>query len=140
MLAANEAWFREINDRIEANALEHGSDSHLYEFICECSNIDCAERIRMTLSDYQQLRAHPTRFAIVPGHEKLAVAELFHHLDLVMRHRPERVVDVVGPAILGTDAVAIAAQIGGDDMEMLGEAVGDLAPRGVGQRVAVQQQ
>ena len=43
MLAANEAWFREINDRIEANALEHGSDSHLYEFICECSNIDCAE-------------------------------------------------------------------------------------------------
>ena len=70
MLAANEAWFREINDRIEANALEHGSDSHLYEFICECSNIDCAERIRMTLSDYQQLRAHPTRFAIVPGHER----------------------------------------------------------------------
>jgi hypothetical protein len=69
-LAVNEAWFREINDRIEANALEHGSDPHLYEFICECANIDCAERMRMTLFEYEQLRAHPARFAIVPGHEQ----------------------------------------------------------------------
>ena len=69
-LATIETWFREINDRIEANALEHGSDPHVYEFICECSNIDCAERIPMTLSDYKHLRAHPARFAIVPGHEQ----------------------------------------------------------------------
>ena len=67
--------------------------------------------------------------AVVPGDEELAVAELFHDLDLVLRHRAERVVDAVRALVVGADAVAIAAQIGGDDMEMLGQAVGDLVPR-----------
>ena len=66
--------------------------------------------------------------AVVAGDKELAVAELLHDLDLVLRHRPERIVDVVRPGVLGADAVAVAAQIGGDDMEMLGEPVGDLVP------------
>ena len=78
--------------------------------------------------------------AIMPGGEELAIAELLHHLHLVLRHRAERVVDAVRAGIVGADAVAIAAQIGGDDMEMLGEPVGDLVPGDMRHRVAVQQQ
>ncbi len=80
------------------------------------------------------------RAAVVPGNEEPAVAELFHHLDLVLRHRPERIVDVVGAGFVRADTVAIAPEIGGDDVEMLGETARDLAPGHMGQRVAVQQQ
>ena len=37
-------------------------------------------------------------------------------------------------------AVAVAAQVGGDDVEALGERGGKLVPGDVGQRVAVQKQ
>ena len=66
--------------------------------------------------------------AVVAGDEELAIAELLHDLDLVLRHRPERIVDVVRTGVIGADAVAITAQIGGDDVKMLGEPIGDLAP------------
>src|SRR5712671_1197579 len=81
-----------------------------------------------------------TGAAIMPGDEELAIAKLLHDLDLVLRHRAERIVDVVWAGIVGADAVAIAAEIGGDDVEMLGEPVRDLVPGDVGHRVAVQQQ
>ena len=45
-----------------------------------------------------------------------------------------------GAVVVGADAVAVAAQIAGDDMEMLGQAVGDLVPHDMRHRVAVQQQ
>ena len=69
-LAMNEAWFREINDRIEANALRRAGGPHVCEFVCECANIDCAERMRMTLADYEQVRSDPTQFAILPEHDR----------------------------------------------------------------------
>jgi len=66
----NEAWFREINDQIEAAALAHGAVNDVYEFICECANADCAERMQMTLAQYERVRSDPTHFAILPGHEQ----------------------------------------------------------------------
>ena len=99
-LAANEAWFREINERIEANALEHGADAHIYEFICECSNIDCVERIRMSLADYEQVRAHPARFALVAGHDE-------PEIETVVRRDGFWIVEKQGPAagvVAGRDA------------------------------------
>ena len=76
--AANEAWFREINDQIEASALRHASEMEHFAFICECSNLDCAEPIRMTLADYEGLRANPTHFAIRPGHDEPAIETIVH--------------------------------------------------------------
>src|SRR6516165_3692949 len=78
--------------------------------------------------------------AVVPGDEEFAVAELLHDLDLILRHRAERIVDVVFAAVVGSHAVAIAAQIGGDDMEPLGKTRRDLTPGGMGKRISVQQQ
>jgi hypothetical protein len=67
-LAENEVLFREINDRIKTAADAHGSDSHVYEFFCECSNRDCTLLIPMSIDEYQGLRAEPTHFATAPGH------------------------------------------------------------------------
>src|ERR1043166_5472987 len=39
------------------------------EFICEGGRRDCAEPITMTVAEYQAIRADPTRFAVLRGHE-----------------------------------------------------------------------
>ncbi len=77
--------------------------------------------------------------AVVAGGEELAVTKLLHNLNLVLRHRTERIFDVVLTALFGPDAVAIAAQIRRDDVEMLRQPSGDLVPGDMGQGVAVQQ-
>ncbi len=76
--------------------------------------------------------------AVVPGDKEFAIAEPFHDFDLVLRHGPERIVDVVVAGIVGTNAVPIAAHIGGHDVKPFGQPRRDLAPRGMGQRIAVQ--
>lgn len=68
-LADNESAFREINELIEELAQEHGTDTHRYEFLCECSNTDCSLRLEMTVEEYEDVRAEGTRFAVAPGHE-----------------------------------------------------------------------
>ncbi len=83
---------------------------------------------------------HGARAAVVPGREEFVVAEVAHDLDLVLRHGAERVVDVVLAAVLRPDAVAVAAEIRGHDVEALGEAGRHPVPRDVRHRVAVQQQ
>ena len=85
---------------------------------------------------------HPVRHAsaaVVPADMPFGMTEGRHHLDLIVRHRPERISGVIRPPI-GLRAVAITAQIRRDHGELLGEARRDLVPHHVRQRVAVQQQ
>ena len=67
-LAQNEALFREINEKVEAIAAVHGSDDHVYEFYCECSNADCSIQLPATIAEYEAVRAHSTRFLVAPEH------------------------------------------------------------------------
>lgn len=67
-LAQNEVVFRSVNESIERQALVFGG-TDAYEFVCECMQSACFERIRLTLGEYEGVRAEGTRFAIVPGHE-----------------------------------------------------------------------
>jgi hypothetical protein len=67
-LAANEDLFRRINENIEEVAASHGSDSHEYEFLCECSDPSCSERVRVSLDDYRRVREHGARFIVAKGH------------------------------------------------------------------------
>ena len=65
-LAANEDRFRQINEKVEDMAAAHGGDSH--EFLCECSDPDCSERVRLTLAEYRRVREDGARFIVVKGH------------------------------------------------------------------------
>jgi hypothetical protein len=67
-LAQNEDLFRQVNERIDELAANHGDDSHVYEFFCECSDVACLERVRLSLSEYAHVREDPTRFVVVKGH------------------------------------------------------------------------
>jgi hypothetical protein len=68
-LARNEVLFRNVNEQIEEIAAPQGQDAHIFEFVCECSNIDCTLRLPMTLAVYEEVRSDPTRFLVAPGHE-----------------------------------------------------------------------
>jgi hypothetical protein len=71
-LAGNEALFREVNERV-ADVAEHfiqvETHSDPVEFNCECGSADCTQQMAMTVHEYEAVRAAPTRFAVVPGHQ-----------------------------------------------------------------------
>jgi hypothetical protein len=68
-LARNEAFFRAINERIRDAATRHPGDGHLYDFICECSDPACVERVSLALPEYERVRGEGTRFVLAPGHD-----------------------------------------------------------------------
>ena len=71
--AANEAAFREVNER--RAAIDRGAEAtwaesdELFEFVCECGAEGCDGRIRMTLREYDAVRQQDDRFPVLPGHE-----------------------------------------------------------------------
>lgn len=66
-IARTEALFRDVNERIAESAQRFNADEA--EFVCECSDPECTERIHATLDEYEGVRAEGTHFLLVPGHE-----------------------------------------------------------------------
>jgi hypothetical protein len=64
----NEVLLREVNEGIERGRWPSGRDERI-RFRCECAVLDCNQVIELTHAEYEKLRSHPRRFAIVPGHE-----------------------------------------------------------------------
>lgn len=67
----NEVLFREINERLRELGEGFTFVSEEAEFVCECANTTCVERVHMTLAAYEEIRADPKRFFVVNGHELL---------------------------------------------------------------------
>jgi hypothetical protein len=68
-LAMNEVLFRKANDRIDQKAEEEGVIEPV-AFYCECSDRDCTERIPISGSEFEMVRARPTQFLVRPGHQE----------------------------------------------------------------------
>ena len=68
--ARNEELFRELNERlgdINENAVaEMGGIS---EWICECADGTCIERVPMSFEEYETIRASGRRFLVAPDDE-----------------------------------------------------------------------
>jgi hypothetical protein len=71
--ARNEALFRNVNERIEElvdETLEHHAQgATVWDFVCECQDRDCAERIPLTRIEYEAVRADGKRFVVAPSPE-----------------------------------------------------------------------
>lgn len=61
-----EAAFREVNERIAENARRF--DAGETEFICECADVHCTERVEATLDEYERVRADGATFLLAAGH------------------------------------------------------------------------
>jgi hypothetical protein len=48
------AYFRRlVNDEILDAATRFDDGSTVFEFLCECGDLDCRETVKMTLADYR---------------------------------------------------------------------------------------
>jgi hypothetical protein len=84
--AANEHWFRELNELLEHRAVESATSDGPFEIVCECANEECTERIPISVAAYEAIRANATTFAVVPGHQDPTVeriVETTEHYDVV---------------------------------------------------------
>ena len=75
--ARTEIAFREVNERIAENAQRFDSGST--EFICECNDSTCSERIEVSLEEYERVRADGTRFLLAPGHGDGSIEKVVDH-------------------------------------------------------------
>jgi len=89
--AANEAAFREVNERIEEiqRSFSLVTDEPL-QLICECDRLSCTERVQLTVEAYERLRSDAACFVVVPGHEDRDVEQVVDTGAgyLVVRKRP----------------------------------------------------
>jgi hypothetical protein len=67
-VAANEAMFRQLNERLADLLDELGADADNFEIFCECGDDSCVERITIQRDVYEQARKHPDRFIVVAEH------------------------------------------------------------------------
>ncbi len=92
--ARNQALYREINERVLRINEAFESLVPLGDWICECANPDCTERLALTHEEYEQLRSDGTHFAVVPSD-----AHVFPDVeDVVERHERYWVVEKQGAA------------------------------------------
>lgn len=66
--AASEATIRDVNEGIERGQWP-GEEDKPVGFRCECARLGCNQLIELTVHEYEEIRTHPRRFVVVPGHE-----------------------------------------------------------------------
>ena len=67
--AQNQSLFREINEEVKALNDSFSMLLPIGEWVCECADLTCVERIEMTGAKYEAIRQGPNRFPVIPGHE-----------------------------------------------------------------------
>jgi hypothetical protein len=67
--AQNQSLFREVNERVK----DLNDSFHVFtstsDWICECANDDCFERIQMSAREYEDVRRHGSRFFVAPSEQ-----------------------------------------------------------------------
>jgi hypothetical protein len=71
-IAESQSRFRASNESIEMSAIDLGVADPI-PFICECANRSCFGLVQMSVDRYEDVRAEPRRFFVLPGHELLSV-------------------------------------------------------------------
>lgn len=77
--AANEAVFREVNERITDITL--AQEGRRAAVLCECSDPSCTATIDIHLDEYEAVRRGATRFALVEGHDDPTIERVVERTD-----------------------------------------------------------
>ena len=67
-IAKTEALFRSVNERIAETSVHFDGDATDAEFLCECGDPACSERLEVPLEEYEQVREDATTFVLDPDH------------------------------------------------------------------------
>lgn len=76
----NEKLFREVNERVAEmhKGFQLGPSP---EWVCECGDETCFDKVTVSLDDYQEIRARNDWFFVRPGHEKVDVERVVERRD-----------------------------------------------------------
>lgn len=74
--ARNEALFREVNEHVRHLDERLGSDSGVVEFVCECADDACVEKLSVPVEVYERVRSNARQFLLLPGHQQPEVEEV----------------------------------------------------------------
>src|SRR5436305_1615023 len=66
--AEHQSLFREVNEGVEAVMAVSKSILPIEYRVCECAKLSCNEKMAMTVAEYEAVREHPSRFAVLEGH------------------------------------------------------------------------
>jgi hypothetical protein len=99
-----QSLFREVNERIAALNVLRSTWLPIAEWVCECADELCTERIRLTMEEYAALRANPTHFAVVAGDAHVEPAAEV----IVEKHDAYWVVEKVGLAAVTAEKLDIS--------------------------------
>jgi hypothetical protein len=92
-LARNETLFRSVNERVE-EVVQPGPEEEI-DFLCECGDAECREKVTVTRGDYEQIRTDAAQFVVQPGHEIPEIEEVVIRRQgflVVRKHRDERAI------------------------------------------------
>ena len=66
--ARNQSLFRAVNESLEGLCTAFQRSAHSASFICECADVECTAPLELELDEYEALREHGNRYAVLPGH------------------------------------------------------------------------
>jgi hypothetical protein len=67
-LLRNEELFRSVNEQIAA-LTSASSAPEEPGFVCECTQMECAEHVTLSLAEFEEVRAHDRQYVVMRGHE-----------------------------------------------------------------------
>ena len=65
--ARTQCLFRDVNERVKEINRAFGSVIVLGDWMCECADDECTERVELSQPEYEALRANPRRFFVAPS-------------------------------------------------------------------------
>ena len=66
--ARNQALFRAVNEQAKELNDAFASITGSFAIACECADTSCIETLDISPDEYEQVRANPRHFAVLPGH------------------------------------------------------------------------
>jgi hypothetical protein len=80
-IGENEVLYRAVNEKIEQLNRVFGTLTETMTVVCECGRMTCAEQIEVDVPTYERVRADPTLFVVVPGHDAAGVEAVLERND-----------------------------------------------------------
>jgi len=65
----NQSLFREVNERVKDVNDSFNVFASLSDWVCECANDDCFQRLELSTDEYERIRRHSARFLVCPSEQ-----------------------------------------------------------------------
>jgi signal transduction histidine kinase len=82
-LAFTETIFRDVNERLRRAPIvaDGAAPDDVRAFVCECSDLACAQVVYVRFDDYRRVRGSTSTFMVAPGHDTPEIENVIEQAD-----------------------------------------------------------